>query len=137
MITLPYSKSFRPPAPVVSVAVGIPNQTHPRVLIDAQIDTGADRTVIPTSIAARLGLTPGSQLQFVVVGGTITLPVYFVSISIPGVMDFTIDAAGDDDEPHILLGRDVLNALHTHLDGPGRILTLSAQPLAGPLPSTP
>lgn len=128
MISLPYSTSFRLPAPVVSVAVGIPNRPHPRVVIDAQIDTGADRTVIPTSIAVRLGLIPGSHLQFGVVGGIITLPVYFVSISIPGVMDFTIDVAGDDDEPQMLLGRDVLNALQTHLDGPGRMLTLSAQP---------
>lgn len=133
MISLPYSKSFRPPAPVVSVAVGIPNQTHPRVMIDAQIDTGADRTVIPTSVAIQLGLIPGSQLQFGVVGGIVTLPVYFVAISIPGVMDFTIDVAGDDDEPLILLGRDVLNCLDTDLNGPDRILELSSQP---PQPTT-
>jgi hypothetical protein len=43
-------------------------------------------------------------------------------------MEFAIDAAGDDYEPRVLLGRDVLNALYTHLDGPGRMLTLSAQP---------
>jgi hypothetical protein len=35
---------------------------------------------------------------------------------------------------NVLLGRDVLNALHTHLDGPGRMLTVSAQPPAAATP---
>lgn len=130
MISIPYSRSFQPPAPVVSVLIGPPDASRPPLSVSAQLDTGADRTVIPTSVAHQLGLVPGGHLQFGVVGAVITLPVYFVSLGIPGVMDFIIDVAGDDDEPCILLGRDVLNALHAHLDGPGRMLTLSAHPLA-------
>jgi predicted aspartyl protease len=132
VIRIPYSTSFRIPAPVLSVTVRNPNLNRPAVVLDAQIDTGADRTVVPAVVVTKLGLLPGGHLQFGGIGGVITLPVYYVSISIPGVMDFTIDAAGDDDETLVLLGRDVLNALHTHLDGPGRMLTLSAQPSATP-----
>ena len=134
MISLPYSKSFQPPAPVVTVSVGPPNANRPPIRIAAQIDSGADRTIIPTSVVTRLGLIPGGFLQFGGIGGIVTLPVYYVTIDIPGVMDFIIDAAGDDDESYVLLGRDVLNALHTHLDGPGRMLTLSAQPLLAATP---
>lgn len=69
-----------------------------------------------------------------VAGGSVLLmPVYEVSIRIDRVMDFILELVAAD-EPRVLLGRDVLNCLHTQLDGPGRMLTLSAHPLLPPSP---
>ncbi len=134
MIRSPYSSALHPEAPIVGVFVGHPNRPSQAITLDAQLDTGADRSVIPLDAVNQLRLRRLRTSQAVVVGGgMIVIPIYEVTISIPGVMDFVIEAAAGD-EPHILLGRDVLNALHTHLDGPGRMLTLSAQPLLPPSP---
>lgn len=90
--------------------------------------------MIPLSAAISLSLAFLRDIRAGAVGGAVlTLPLYEAAIRIDGVMDFVLDVAAGD-EPHILLGRDVLNALHTHLDGPGRMLTLSAQPLAATQP---
>ncbi len=81
-----------------------------------------------------LGFQLVNEMRVEVAGRSVLLlPGYEVSIRIDGVMDFVLEVVAAD-EPRVLLGRDVLNALHTHLDGPGRILTLSAQPLLPPSP---
>ena len=130
------STALQPAAPIIDVLLGDSDgqpPTHPAV---AQLDTGADRTVIPLDVVRWLGLQQVRTGQAVVAGGgVIVFSIYEIAITIPGVMDFVLEVAAGD-EPHILLGRDVLNALHTHLDGPGRMLTISAHPPAGPPPST-
>lgn len=135
MIRVPYAKNYRLPAPVLKVLLGHPDglPTHP---LSAQLDTGSDRTVIPLDTAQALGLSFLRDIQAGVVGGgVLTLSLYEITIRIDGVMDFTLDVAAGD-EPHILLGRDVLNALYVTLHGPDRILELSTQPpaLAAPTP---
>lgn len=134
MIRTPYSPTFQPEAPVVDVSVAHPNRPPQAIILEAQLDTGADRSVIPLAAVNQLRLRRLRSSQAVVAGGgMIVLAIYEVTFSIPGVTDFVLEVYAGD-EPHILLGRDVLNALHTHLDGPGRMLTLSAQSL---LPLTP
>ena len=135
MIRVKYSSLLRPPGPLVDVLLGHPDAPPPGYAISAQLDTGADRTVIPLAVAHALCLWLVGQLEFGVVGHVIELPVYYVTIRIDGVMDFSIDAAADPDEPRVLLGRDVLNCLYATLSGPTRFLELSDQPL--PPPATP
>lgn len=128
MIAQRYSKAHRPPAPVVSLLLRHPDRGTTALQIEAQLDTGADRTVIPLDAARGLGLMLVGHRPAGVAGGEVmTFAIYEVAISIPTVMDFVLEVAAAD-EPCVLLGRDVLNALDTHLDGPGRMLTLSAQP---------
>jgi predicted aspartyl protease len=130
VIQIPYSPVLQPEAPVVNISVGHPNRPPQAITSEAQLDTGADRSVIPLAAVNRLRLRRLRTSQAVVAGGgVIVLAIYEVAISIPGVMDFVLEVYAGD-EPHILLGRDVLNALHAHLDGPGRMLTLSVQPIA-------
>jgi predicted aspartyl protease len=125
-----YSTALQPAAPVIGVLLGDSDGQPPTLPVEAQLDTGADRTVVPLDAVNRLGLQQVRVGQAVVAGGgLVVFAIYEVAIRLPGVMDFILEVAAGD-EPHILLGRDVLNALHTHLDGPGRMLTLSAQPLA-------
>ena len=84
--------------------------------------------MIPLEAARELDLMLVGHRPAGVAGGeVVTFAIYEAALSIPDVMDFVLEVAAAD-EPHILLGRDVLNALHTHLDGPGRMLTLSASP---------
>lgn len=132
MIQKRYSTALQPAAPIIDVLLGDSDGQPPTHPVEAQLDTGADRTVIPLDVVLRIGLQRVRTGQAVVAGGgIIVFSIYEIAITIPGVMDFTLEVAAGD-EPHILLGRDVLNALHTHLDGPGRMLTLSAQPAGTP-----
>jgi predicted aspartyl protease len=129
-----YSTALQPAAPILDVLLGHPSRPPPALSLEAQLDTGADRTVIPLDVVNRLVLKRVRYGQAVVAGcGVVVFEIYEIAITIPGVMDFVLEVAAGD-EPHILLGRDVLNCLHTHLDGPGRILTLSAHPLLPPTP---
>lgn len=130
MIRERYSTTFQPAAPVIPVLLGKPNGPPPGYAIEAQLDTGADRTVIPLAAVHALKLRMVGSTRAVGVSGTVvSLPLYFVTIHIAGVQEFMIDVAATSREPCVLLGRDVLNALHAYLDGPGHMLTLSAQPL--------
>lgn len=115
-------------APVIVVHLAHPDGPPTGEQVSALLDTGADRTVIPLPVAESLRLQVINEMRVEVAGGSVVLfPVYEASIRIDGVMDFILEVVAAD-EPRVLLGRDVLNALHTHLDGPGRMLTLSAQP---------
>lgn len=134
MIQQRYDRAFDPPAPVVGVLVHHPTGNGVSVSIDAQLDSGADRSVIPAWVAQRLGLELIGQLSFGVVGETVVLSIYEAGLNTPTLMEFVLEVAASESEEAVLLGRDVLNALHAHLDGPGRMLTLSAQPLLPPTP---
>jgi len=100
--------------------------------VEAQLDTGADRTVIPLDAALALDLLQfGSRSAGVAGGGVVTFGICEVAISIPSVMDFVLEVAAGD-EPRVLLGRDVLNCLYATLSGPTRFLDLSDQPFPAP-----
>lgn len=129
-----YSTALRPAAPIIDVLLGHPRTSAPDHAVQAQLDTGADRTLIPLAAVSVLGLPRTEDIEVVVAGGAIiSLKVYEVVLRIDGVMDFTIEAAADPDEPRVLLGRDVLNALYATLSGPTRTLELSAQPIPAPI----
>lgn len=48
-IRYPYDARRDPPAPVVPIRVGFPGQ-RPEVLLLALVDTGADLSVVPSSV---------------------------------------------------------------------------------------
>jgi hypothetical protein len=93
--------------------------------LPAQIDTGADRTVIPGLLVGVLGLVPLDELPFVGLGGHLVhLRTYLVEIAIRGLPPRQMEVVADQDEPYILLGRDVLNQYQVLLDGPGMAIEI-------------
>lgn len=129
MIRVRYTPTASTAAPIIRVLLGHPDARPADYPETALLDCGAGRTVIPLSATSTLALPFMENRLIEVAGGAVVeLPVYEVSIRIDGLLDFILEVVAAD-EPRVLLGRDVLNALHTHLNGPGRILTLSAQPL--------
>lgn len=128
MIRIRYTPTASTAAPIIRVLLGHPDGRPADFPATALLDCGADRTVIPRASADTLALPFVENRSVEVAGGAVVeFPVYEVSIRIDGVMDFILEVVAAD-EPRVLLGRDVLNALYTHLDGPGRMLTLSAHP---------
>jgi len=93
--------------------------------IAAQLDTAADRTVLPASLVERLKLVRFGEISVMAFGGILTnTSTFLVRILISGVEEkpLIVEVLSSPGEPHILLGRDVLNGFKALFDGPNEIL---------------
>jgi predicted aspartyl protease len=120
-----YNQQVSPPAPFVHVALGRP-LSEP-VISDqpAQLDTAADLSAIPLSLAEELGLIPFDTIPVRAFGGArANVTTLLVNVSLRGYAPLAIEVIGTRDEPHILLGRDLLNQLRFVLDGPRLMLEI-------------
>ena len=114
-----------PAAPFVMVRIGLAGGAD-GVDLPARVDTGADRTVIPPRVPEQLGAVVDRRLRFAGLGGVETeLPIYQVQLAIRDLPPVVVDVAASDGEPHVLLGRDVLNRYKLTLDGPAGLLTIT------------
>jgi predicted aspartyl protease len=114
-----YAQHLGPLAPFVNVTLSCP-QTGNRVTdIPAQIDSGADRTVLPDQVVQELGLVEDGRLLFLgFAAEVVELPIFLIEVHIHDLAPVTVRAALGEHEPYILLGRDVLNLHRILLDGP-------------------
>jgi len=119
MIRYRYNRQVAPPAPFVNVTIRVPASGAVASNRPAQLDTAAYRTVIPSFLAHELGLEPLDDVSVTALGGhTIALPSYIIEIQVHDFPPRRIEVIASDDEPHCLLGRDILNGLRIMLDGP-------------------
>jgi hypothetical protein len=124
MIRYAYNSQLNPAAPFVLVVLRNPADGTELRDVPAQIDIGADRTVLPESMVQSLGLAQIGNLWIAGLGGAASsLPVFAVLL---GVHDLPVTAVKviSADEPWVLLGRDVLNSHRLLLDGPQLALEL-------------
>ena len=92
----------------------------------AQLDPGADRTVLPSHVIAALNLVEDGTFFFQgFASQVIELPLYLVTVAIHDLPPVTITAVLGEMEPFVLLGRDVLNHFRVLLDGPQLALEIS------------
>jgi predicted aspartyl protease len=108
---------YNPPAPVLDVLLSAPGDLDIRVAEVALVDTGADVSVLAVGLASHLGLPlvgttevagVDDQAQFV--------RVWRVNFDIPGLGRFGAEAV--ELGSTTIIGRDILNRLSLHLDGP-------------------
>lgn len=119
MIRYRYVSSLSPAAPFINVSLRCPATGSAVTDVPAQLDTAADRTVLPGHLVDALGLVEDGRLHFEGFAGEIVeLPVFLVEIQVHGLPGNLVRGALGEREPHILLGRDVLNAHRCLLDGP-------------------
>jgi hypothetical protein len=91
----------------------------------AQLDTAADRTILPARLVADMQFAQDGLALFQGFGSElIQLPLYLVSLSIHDFAPVMIRGASAEHEQYILLGRDVLNRLRVLLDGPKLLLEI-------------
>ena len=98
---------------------------HPDV--PALADTGADQTVLPTSLTTALGLVP---FDFVHVSGFDGVgsdrPVYSVRLVVRDLPPIYAQVIGGWEDEYAILGRDVLNRYRAAFDGPNQRLEIGA-----------
>jgi predicted aspartyl protease len=124
MARVPFDENFDPPAPVLPVRVGGLEEHDPAAMLRMLVDTGADCTLIPVSVARSLRLPVVDRLQIEGVGGAAqTATIHAARVHVGGFrMLARVAAFGDE----ALLGRDVLNRLVLNVDGPALTITTTA-----------
>jgi predicted aspartyl protease len=119
VIRYSYNTQVKPPAPFVFLTLRNPADGTEQTNVPAQIDLGADQTVLPETVVQSLNLP---QMGTMTVGGlggfTYTLPTYAVLLSIHDLPSQPVKVIGAANEPWVLLGRDVVNGHRLVLDGP-------------------
>ncbi len=120
MIRYRYNQQVSPPAPFIHVTLLCREAGTQRADLPAQLDTAADRTVIPGALVEQLGLVPLDELPVAGFGGQVfLLPTYRVELAIRNLPSAAREVFAHPGEPFVLLGRDVLNHHRIVLDGPG------------------
>jgi hypothetical protein len=126
MIRYRYVEDLTPPAPFATVSLRCIATNAAIADLPAQIDTAADRTVLPDAAVQALGLVEDGRLLFQGFGGEIVeLPVFLVELRIGTLDPVLVRAALGPAESHVLLGRDVLNRHDLLLQGVQRALEVS------------
>lgn len=119
MIRYVYQTQLQPPAPFVYVALTNPITGAEIRDVPAQLDTAGDRTVLPGPLAIALALPQIGSISIGGVGGFVqTMPSYPVKIAIHDLPGIDVEVVASPGESWVLLGRDVLNSRHVHLEGP-------------------
>ena len=119
-----YDSNYVPPAPVVQVLLSNPVNPSSQMTFTALVDTGADITVVPDSVAAQLGLVhQGDILVRGFNGASVLRPTFIVDIQI-GRHWFDLVEVISAPTNELILGRNVLNLLDLRLNGPQLVLEI-------------
>lgn len=127
MIRYAYNHQLQPDAPFVLVSMKNPLDGTEARDLPAQLDTAADRTVIPLAFVEALGLIPLGTVHVGGFGGHVSeVPLHAVLLGVHSFEPSLIRVVAHTEESWILLGRDVLNRYRVVLDGPEKSLVIGA-----------
>jgi predicted aspartyl protease len=120
-----YSANLLPPGLIIPLRIR-PLDTDKTRESWGKIDTGADGTVIPEGIKKDLCLKPrGCQRCWGAFDVTPkTRPTYYITVLIGEELSFDLQVISDERET-VLIGRDLLNQIILHADGPSLFFELS------------
>ena len=128
MNSFPYSQEYTPAAPVIRVELAALEEGRSIGPYTALVDTGADCTFVPTHLLKELGtvlidlknVRPHGEKAHEAEIHLVDL-ILFGNVRLPGI-DVVSDNRG---EGQIVVGRNVLNKLRVHLNGPDKEIRIS------------
>lgn len=127
MVRYNYTQSVEPPAPFVHATIRCPNRDQSLSDVPALIDSAADRSVVPLRFIERLGLVQIDEISIMGFGGHIVVaPTFLIEIGLRHLPTVIVEVIADDDEPYVILGRDVLNSFRVLLDGPNLVVEIQS-----------
>jgi predicted aspartyl protease len=120
-----YQEALDPPAPFLHVTLVHPTTGDALPGVPAQVDTGADRTVLPPRLVEALNLPHMGERPVGELGGEVgRLPLYGERLGLHDLPTRFQLVFACEGEPWVLLGRDVLNQYRVLLDGPGAVVEI-------------
>lgn len=120
-----FDATFDPPAPVLPVRISGLDEHDPAAMLRMLVDTGADCTLIPEKVARSLHLpiVDRAEIQGVASKGQ-EANVHAARIRLGALRVLArVVALGDE----CLLGRDILNRVVLHYDGPAEVLQITTR----------
>lgn len=125
MIRYNYLSQHRPPPPFVYVTLRNPVTGAEVRDVPAQLDTAADRNLVPDTLAKVLALP---QIGTILIGGAggvvLTMPSFPVEVAVHNLAAQVVEAVASAGEAWALLGRDILNAHRLLLYGSQLVLEI-------------
>jgi len=113
-----YSQLYVPPAPLLKVQFGTPEEMRFTAMVDGMVDTGADMTVAPLKLMRAIRATVGGlqsiRSQW---GEARAVKIYMVDVKVEGINFPGIWVVGDEHSQEVVLGRNLLNRMKITLDG--------------------
>jgi gag-polyprotein putative aspartyl protease len=121
---IPYEQGFGPPAPICKIHISWNGEKE---VVDALLDSGASRTVIPSRLIDILKLRQTGTGQ---AGGAFAKkqrrPRYQADVVVSLLnKEFPALTVYVQDEDFALIGRDVLNKQYLILDGPAETFSIT------------
>jgi hypothetical protein len=127
MIAYGYNEQLQPPAPFVYVTIRCEEAGTIADNVPAQLDSAADRSVIPSSLVTELGLIPLDEIHVGGFGGQVfVVPTYRVELAIRGMQAYITEVIAHEEETIVLLGRDILNRYNITMLGPSLKLRIES-----------
>lgn len=113
------------PGSLIVTAFLSPAAPRPSLRARAELDTGADITCVPETLIEDLGVTPQGlvHVQGFREEPPEEVPSFDIRLSIDDTRYFTLEVISAPKD-YVLLGRDFLNALILHADGPRLVFDL-------------
>lgn len=117
--TQSYSREHYPPAPVFDIYLAAPDSYNWQGPFPALLDSGADMTIVPMSFIAALRVPAIDEVALTSQWrDRHVMRLFQVDLKIADQLLPAIDVVSDRWNKEILLGRNVLNRLDLHLEGP-------------------
>lgn len=126
--TFDYNRAYAPPAPFVEIEINNYDITATPIKLKAQIDSGADATMLPISVLEKVGAwfeTTRHAQDFA--GKTHTVDLYSAAVNLIG-QTFYLTVIAQEEINEGIIGRDILNHLVVTLNGPAHTTEIPVDP---------